>query len=104
MAEWHFAQIDPSEELAELHYFSMKKHQPEGDVEFIITVKEYVDRNPHLMRFFAQADKEVGQKTGAFRPFGWGATLSQALSECMKLVRRHSFEPDADEGDSVKGQ
>jgi hypothetical protein len=98
MAEWEFAEIDPSEELAQLHYFSMKKHQPNAEVEFIITVKEFVDRNPHHMRFFAQADKEVGQKTGPFRPFGWGPTLSQALSQCMKLVRRHSFEPDTDDG------
>jgi len=98
MAEWHYAETDPSEELAQLHYFSMKKRQADGDVEFIITVKEYVDRNPHHMRFFAQADKELSQKTGAFRPFGWGPTLSQALSECMKLIRKHSFEPDTGDG------
>ena len=92
MAEWHFAQEDPSEELSQLHFFSMKKHQDEGSIEFIITVKEFVDRNPQLMRFFAQADKEVNQKTASFRPFGWGTTLVQALSECMKVIRRHPYE------------
>lgn len=41
MSEWTFAQTDPSEELAQLHYFSMKKRQPGGDIEFLITVREY---------------------------------------------------------------
>jgi hypothetical protein len=93
MAEWHFAQEDPSEELAQIHTFSMKKLQEGGDIEFVITIKEYVDRNPQLMRFFAQADKQVNQKTAAFRPFGWGTTLVEALSECMKVIRRNPYEP-----------
>jgi hypothetical protein len=92
MAEWHFAQEDPSEELAQLHFFSFKKNQPEGSIEFVITVKEYVDRNPQLMRFYACADKEVNQKVAAFRPFGWGTTLSDALSECLRIIRRHPYE------------
>ncbi len=36
MADWHFAQTDPSEELAQLHHFSMKKRQPAGNVEFVM--------------------------------------------------------------------
>ncbi len=93
MAEWHFAQEDPTEELSQLYMFSMKKRQGDIDIEFVITVKEFVDRNPQLMRFFAQADKQVNQKTAAFRPFGWGTTLVEALSECMKMIRRHPYEP-----------
>jgi hypothetical protein len=93
MAEWHFAQEDPSEELSQVHTFSMKKHQADGDIEFVITVKEYVDRNPQLMRFFAQADKQVNQKTAGFRPFGWGTSLVEALSECMRVIRRNPYEP-----------
>jgi hypothetical protein len=93
MAEWHFAQGDPSEELSLLHSFSMKKHQSGGDIEFVITVKEYVDRNSQQMRFFAQADKQVNQRTASFRPFGWGATLVEALSECMNVIRKNPYEP-----------
>ena len=73
MAEsWVHAQNHPADELAQLHYFSFKKRQPEGEIEFVITVKEFASRNELHMRFFAQADKEVNQRTAPFRPFGWG--------------------------------
>ena len=39
MAEWVYAQKDPAEELAQLHYFSFKKRQADGEIEFVITVK-----------------------------------------------------------------
>ena len=72
MTEWVYAQADSAEELAELHYFSFKKRQPEGDIEFVITVKEFASRNALQMRFYAQADKEVNQKTAPFRPLAGG--------------------------------
>ena len=72
MTEWVYAQADSAEELAELHYFSFMKRRPEGDVEFVITVKEFASRNALQMRFYAQSDKEVNQRTAPFRPFGWG--------------------------------
>ena len=56
MTDWQFAQTDPSEDFAKLHLFSMQKRQPTGDVEFIITVFEYVSRNHLNMRFYARAD------------------------------------------------
>ena len=74
MADWHYAQLDASEELAQLHLFSMKKRQPEGDVEFVITVREYVGRNEQSMKFYATADMMVNQELSAFAPFGWGET------------------------------
>ena len=92
MSEWEFVQADPSEDLAELHLFSIKKKQAAGDVEFVITVKEYAERNTQYMRFFAQADKQVNQKTAPFRPFGWGESLIQALSECIKSIRQYPYE------------
>jgi hypothetical protein len=85
MSEWQFIDSDQAEELAQLHFFSIKK----GDVEFIITVKEYAQRNPQHMRFFAQADKQVNQKTAPFFPFGWGETLIQSLTECIKSIRKY---------------
>lgn len=88
MTEWQFIDSDQNEELAKLHYFCLKK----GDVEFVITVKEYAQRNPQHMRFFAQADKQVNRSTAPFFPFGWGETLIQSLTECIKSIRKYPIE------------
>ena len=92
MEEWTFAQSDPSEQLARLHFFSMKKRQPEGDIEFIITVKEYATPEDQSMRFFALADKQTNQKAAPFTPCGWGDTLLKALAECVQSVQRFQYE------------
>ena len=39
MKDWGFAQTHVSQQLAELHMFSVTKVEPGGDVEFIVTVK-----------------------------------------------------------------
>jgi hypothetical protein len=96
MSDWRFAQEDPAEELAQLTHFSMKKRQPAGDVDFVVTVREYVDRNPQNMKYYAHADKQVNQRLGAFTPFGWGETMLAALSECLKAIRDYPY--DGDEG------
>ena len=93
MEEWVYAQRDPAEELAQLRYFAVKKRQSGGDVEFVITVKEFASRNAAQMRFYAQADREVNQQTAPFRPFGWGDSLLVALTECMQAIREHPYEP-----------
>lgn len=101
MSEWTFAQTDPSEELAQLHYFSLKKRQPEGEIEFLITVWEYATVQEPGMRFFARADKQTNQKTLPFTPCGWGSTLLKALSECVKAVHLFPYEgpfPAQEEG------
>jgi len=61
MTDWQFAQSDPSEELALLHFFSMKKHEPEGEIEFIITVREYVQRNAQHMRVRMKSSPSIGR-------------------------------------------
>jgi hypothetical protein len=93
VAEWVHAQKDPAEELAELHYFSFKKRQLEGEIEFVITVKEFASRNAMQMRFYAQADKEINQRTAPFRAFGWGDSLLAALTECLRAIRQYPYEP-----------
>ena len=93
MAEWVYVQKDPAEELAQLHYFSIKKLQPEGEIEFVITVKEFASRNALQMRFYAQADKEINQRTAPFRPFGWGDSLLSALNECVRAIRQNPHDP-----------
>jgi hypothetical protein len=90
---WVHAQDDPADELAQLHYYSFKKRQPEGEIEFVITVKEFASRNALHMRFYAQADKEVNQRAAPFRPFGWGDSLLCALNECMRAIRQYPYEP-----------
>jgi hypothetical protein len=92
MTDWIFAEKYPSDELAQLHFFSV--HKPVGDhsVEFRIAVYEYVTKNHLGMRFFAQADKKTNQKTAPFAPFGWGQTLLQALSECVESIHRFPYE------------
>lgn len=96
MNDWTFAQRHPSEELAMLHHFSIKKSQDGKEVEFLITVKEYAKPNPQSMLFFAQADKQTNQKTAPFTPCGWGDTMLKALSECIQSINRFPYEgPDA---------
>jgi hypothetical protein len=76
MKEWGFAQLKPGDNLAELHFYSMKKPCGSGEVEFRITVWEYVKPRDPEMSFFAQTDKQTNQKTAPFTPSGWGAHCS----------------------------
>jgi hypothetical protein len=96
VAEWTYTQNDPAEELAQLHYFSIKKLEADGEVEFVITVKEFASRNTVQMRFYAQADREVNQRIAPFRPFGWGDSLLAALTECVRAIRQYPYEPGLD--------
>lgn len=92
MSEWQFSQSNPSEELAQVHLFTIKKVQQDGEVEFTITVKEYATHNNANMRFFAQADKQTNQKSAPFTPVGWGDTLLKALSECIRAIHRFPYQ------------
>jgi len=93
MAEWEFARVDPADELAQLHFFAMKKKQANGEVEFRITVRDYGDRwENRPMRFFAEADKQTNQSVAPYTPCGWGATLIKALAECLRAIHRFPYE------------
>ncbi len=72
----------------------VKKHGSE-QTEFTITVHEYISPPAPSMPFFAQGDKEMNQSTAPCRPFGWGRTLLEALSNCMEQIRRFPYEPAA---------
>ena len=95
MTDWKFAQRNPAERLALVHHFSMLKLQGDQEIEFIITVREYVTPKDPSMLFFATADKETNQRTAPYTPCGWGRTLLEALSACMESVRRFPYEPEA---------
>src|SRR5262245_21495003 len=83
MRDWGFAQTDPSQQLAQVHYFSILKQHSGGEVEFLITVKEYLTPREPTMSFFAQADKEINQKTAPYRPVGWGRTLLEVFWDAL---------------------
>jgi len=59
-------------------------------------VKEFASRNTVQMRFYAQADREVNQRTAPFRPFGSGDSLLAALTECVRAIRQYPYEPGGD--------
>src|ERR1700690_1518793 len=86
--DWKFVEKDPSEALARLHFFSVKKKHASGEVEARITVKEFASAKTTDMKFFAVADLELNQKTMKFHPCGWAETLMGALRECPGTVRK----------------
>ena len=93
MTDWMYVQESPAEQLAELHFFSLMKHQAGGDIPFRITIKEFAAPPPgQRLRFFAEADKAVNQKTASFVPCGWGHTLFNALGDCIRLIRQFPYE------------
>jgi len=95
VSDWKFADRDPADQLAKLHYFSMTKVQEDGEFEFIITVREYVTPMDPAMPFYAVADKQINQHVVAITPFGWGATLLEALSRCMDAIRQFPYQGGA---------
>ena len=59
MEDWKFTEKDPSEALAKLHFFSVKKKHASGEIEARITVKEFATAKTIDMKFFAVADLRV---------------------------------------------
>ena len=87
----------------QLRVVSVERSLFEGDVEFIITVKEFVTPADPTMLFYAQADKQTNQKTIAYTPVGWGRTMLDALAEaieffaglgCGAKIRAHRSPPE----------
>jgi hypothetical protein len=95
MTDWVYVQENASEQLAQLHQFSIIKHQSDGEIPFRITIREFAAPPPgQRMRFFAEADRAVNQKTASFVPCGWGNTLFNALGDCVRLIRQFPYEAD----------
>jgi hypothetical protein len=64
-------------------------------MEVRITVREFATPEIGALQFFAMADIELNQKAIKFQPSGWSNTLSGALEECMKNVRRFEYQGGA---------
>jgi hypothetical protein len=93
LSEWTYAQEKATERLCRIEQYAVTKQQAGVDVEFLITVREYVNPPDPAMRFLAQADKQTNQKTAPYTPTGWGSSLLQALAECMQAIRKFPYEP-----------
>jgi hypothetical protein len=94
MTDWLFAQTRPDQQLARLHHFSTKKHQDGREIEFLITVHEYLTPPDPTMKFFAVTDKQTNQRVSAYTPSGWGDTMLAALSQCLNEIDRFRYEGD----------
>jgi hypothetical protein len=92
MEDWKYTQRDPSECLAKLHHFSVTKKHALGEIEAVITVKEFATPKTSDLKFYASADIDLNQKTLRFKPFGWSETLMGALAECLRNLRKFDYE------------
>lgn len=93
MSDWEYIPADSAEQLMQLHHFSIMKQTATGNVKFAITVKEFAVPPPgQRVRFYAEADKAVNQKTASFVPCGWGTSIFSALGDCVRLIRQFPYE------------
>jgi hypothetical protein len=100
--DWGFAQTDPHQQLARLHFFSIRKFQDGAGIEMTITVKEFFEPPVFgALQFFAQADKQTNQKVAPYTPSGWGTTMLEALTECIREINRFPYQPEAGESAAV---
>lgn len=90
--DWKYITTEPEEALARLHFFSVKKPYPGGEVELRITIREFSRPDIGALQFYAETDQMLNQGTAPFRPCGWGKTLSEALSDCLRNIRRFDYE------------
>jgi hypothetical protein len=96
MSDWMYVQENPSEQIAQLHFFSILKRQQGAEIPFRITVREFACPPPgQHVRFFAEADKALNQQTASFVPCGWGNSLYAALGDCIRLIRQFPYEGEA---------
>ena len=92
MAEWTYVDTEPFERFCQIQTFGLTKRQGGTDVEFVITVKEYVNPPDPAMKFLAQADKQTNQNVAPYTPCGWGKTLLEALRLCIVEVNRFPYQ------------
>jgi len=93
MSDWVYLQAEPAEQLMQLHHFSILKPHAGGTVTIAITVKEFAVPPPgQRLRFFAEADRSMNQKTASFVPCGWGNSLFSALGDCVRLIRQFPYD------------
>jgi hypothetical protein len=88
LSDWHFAQSNRSQHLAQLHWFSVTKRFRGRNLEFRIVVREFYTPPDPAMPFYAEAEWPASPGEGDLTPFGWGGTLLKALAECVAAIER----------------
>jgi hypothetical protein len=93
LPDWHYAQKSAGEELCQLSFYAVKKREGDREIEFRITVREFVERPAgQHSRFFAEADQHVNRGTAPILPCGWGTSELEALAGCTQMIRQFPFE------------
>jgi hypothetical protein len=90
--DWKYVQRHPSDGLAQLHFFSVKKEHAKGVIDVRITVREFATPDIGALQFFAMADVVLNQNAAPYQPSGWSDTLMGALAECLKNLQRFEYE------------
>jgi hypothetical protein len=93
LEDWKYVDSEAEERLCHVEQYGIRKTYSGGEIEFIVSVREYREPPDPAMRFFAQADKHTNQKSAPYIPCGWGPNLSTALWECIKAIRKFPYEP-----------
>lgn len=92
--DWLVAKLAPEDRLTRVHHFAFSKPHGDGEVEFLITIHEAGPSADESRRFVARTDRQTNQRTAPYTPTGWGATLLQALSRCVREIHRFPYEGD----------
>ncbi len=89
MEGWKFAQKDPTEALALLHFFSVTKKHASGEIEARITVKEFANAKTTDMKFLCEAEVVGGTRRHGYftRPVGGGCDLVRSPGNSCGTIR-----------------
>ena len=91
--DWQYIDVEAEEQFCRVEYFGLKKVQDGQEIEFLVSMREFLHPPDPTMRFFAQADKQTNQRHAPYTPCGWGPTLHTALWECVQSIRKFPYEP-----------
>jgi len=91
--DWLYIDVETEEQLCRVEHFGIKKIQDGQEIEFLISMREFLKPPDPTMRFFAQADKQTNQKHVPYTPCGWGPNVHTALWECVQAIRKFRYEP-----------
>jgi len=91
--DWQYIDAETEEQFCRVEYFALKKLQEGREIEFLVTMREYLHPPDPTMKFFAQSDKQTNQKHAAYTPSGWGPDRHTALWECVRAIRKFPYEP-----------
>ena len=84
-----------STETDGLHIIPAAQDLAGAEIEMVITVKEFITPPLGALKFFAQTDKQTNQSVAPYTPCGWGTTMLEALSTCIREIHRFPYQSEA---------